>query len=324
MRIGYFLSSEEWGPRELVELAVKAEKAGFDGLWISDHYHPWNDAQGHSPFVWSTIGAIAQATSNMKVSTAVTCPTVRIHPAIIAHAAATAAIQLDGRFVLGVGSGEALNEHIVGGRWPSADERLEMLREAVAVIRRLWQGGMRSHDGRYYKVENARIYDLPDTLPPIVVSGFGRKSVRLAAEIGDGYCTVGPDAESVALFRAEGGAGKLVQGGLKVCWGEDEAAARRTVHRLWPNEALPGELAQILPTPAHFEQACALVTEELVAGQLPCGPDLERHLAAVEAYAEAGFDELYVSQIGPDQDGFFEAYREHVLPRFTRAHASAT
>jgi G6PDH family F420-dependent oxidoreductase len=323
MKIGYFLSSEEWSPRDLISQAVNAEQAGFEGLWISDHYHPWNDEQGHSPFVWSVIGAIAQATDSMKVTTAVTCPTLRIHPAIVAQAAATSAVLLDGRFCLGLGSGEALNEHILGDRWPGADERLEMLEEAVEVIRTLWRGGVQHHRGRHYRVEHARVYDLPEQAPPIVISGFGRKSVELAARIGDGYCTVAPDADSVDLFRSSGGDGKLVQGGLKVCWGEDEANARRHVHRLWPNEALPGELAQILPTPRHFEQASALVTEEDLTAELPCGPDIQAHLDAIEAYREAGFDELYINQIGPDQDEFFQAYRERVLPRLRELAVSA-
>jgi G6PDH family F420-dependent oxidoreductase len=315
MRIGYFLSCEEWGPRELVELAIKAQRAGFDRLWISDHFHPWNDQQGHSPFVWGVIGAISQATEGMKVSTAVTCPTMRTHPAIVAQAAATAAIQLDGRFCLGVGSGEALNEHIFGDRWPGADERLEMLEEAVEVIRKLWKGGAQDHRGRHYRLENCRIYDLPERPPEILMSGFGPKSIDLAARIADGYVTVGPDSESVERFRAKAGAGKPVQGGLKVCWAEDERRAVQTVHRLWPNDALPGELAQILPTPAHFEQASQLVSEETVAEQVPCGPDTDRHVEAIEAYVRAGFDEIYVQQIGPDQDAFFEAYSERVLPR---------
>ena len=315
MKIGYFLSSEEWGPQDLVAQAVKAHDAGFEGLWISDHYHPWNDEQGHSPFVWSTIGGIAHATDGMKVTTAVTCPTMRIHPAIIAQAAATASVMLDGNFCLGLGSGEALNEHILGDRWPEADERLEMLEEAVEVIRTLWRGGVQDHRGRHYRVEHCRVYDLPEPRPPIVISGFGPKSVALAARVGDGYCTVGPDAESVKAFRSQASNGHLVQGGLKVCWGSDDETARKTVHRLWPNEALPGELAQILPTPEHFEQATELVTEDMVASEVPCGPDVERHVAAVKEYADAGFDELYVNQIGPDQDAFFEAYREHVLPR---------
>jgi G6PDH family F420-dependent oxidoreductase len=316
MKLGYFLSSEEWGPKDLVTQARMAHGAGFDRLWISDHYHPWNDEQGHSPFVWSTIAAIAQAVPGMRVTTAVTCPTLRIHPAVVAHAAATSAVLLDGRFSLGVGSGEALNEHIFGDAWPEADERLEMLEEAIEVMRTLWQGGVHSHRGAHYRVQHARIYDLPGTPVPILVSGFGPKAVALAARAGDGYCTVAPDADAVSQFREQGGREKLVQGGTKVCWGENESEARRIVHRLWPNEGLPGELAQILPTPAHFEQASQLVTEEMVAEEVVCGPDLDRHVDALTAYERAGFDELYVNQIGPEQAAFFAAYRDGVLPRF--------
>ena len=315
MKIGYFLSCEEWGPHDLISQAVKAQQAGFEGLWISDHYHPWNDEQGHSPFVWSVIGALAQATDGMDVTTAVTCPTMRIHPAVIAHAAATSALLLDGRFELGLGSGENLNEHIFGDRWPEADERREMLEEAVEVMRDLWQGGPRDHRGRHYRVSHARIYDLPDTPPPIYVSGFGPKAIDVAARIGDGFCTVGPDPDAVTRFRSAARDGAVVQGGLKVCWGEDEREAVRTVHRLWPNEELPGELAQILPTPEHFMQASELVTEEMIAQSLPCGPDVDQHVEAIEAYAQAGFDELYIGQIVPDQDGFFQVYRDQVLPR---------
>jgi G6PDH family F420-dependent oxidoreductase len=316
MRIGYFLSSEEFDPRELVRQALMAEQAGFDGLWISDHFHPWNDEQGHSGFVWSTIGAIAQATE-MHVTTAVTCPTIRTHPAVIAHAAATSAVLLEGRFTLGLGSGEALNEHVLGDRWPQADERQEMLEEAVEVIRTLWQGGVQSHRGRHYRVENARIYDLPAQPPAIIISGFGPKATQLAARIGDGFCTVSPVKDAVDAFRREAGAGKLVAGGMKACYGRDEKRARATVHRLWPNEALPGELSQILPTPAHFEQACEIVSEEMATEDVPCGPDIERHLSAIQQYADAGFDELYVGQIGDEQEAFFEAYAREVLPRFS-------
>lgn len=316
MKIGYFLSSEEFDPRELIRQARQAEAAGFQGLWISDHFHPWNDEQGHSGFVWAVIGALAQATSQMKVTTAVSCPTTRIHPAIIAQAAATSAILLDGRFALGLGSGEALNEHILGDRWPAADERLEMLEEAIEVIRTLWQGGTQSHRGRHYRVENARLYDLPERTPSILVSGFGPKSIRLAARIGDGFCTVSPEKDAVAAFREQAGEGKLVAGGMKVCWGEEEAQARARAHKLWPNEQLPGELAQILPTPAHFEQASGLVDEEMVAEAIPCGPDLERHLQAIERYADAGFDELYIQQVGGEHERFFEVYASEILPRF--------
>jgi G6PDH family F420-dependent oxidoreductase len=316
MKIGYFLSCEEWGPADLLTQARAAEEAGFHALWISDHYHPWNDEQGESPFVWAVIGALAEATSRMPVTTAVTCPTMRTHPAVIAQAAATAAAMLPGRFQLGVGSGEALNEHILGDHWPEAEERLEMLEEAIHVIRRLWSGKVVSHRGKHYRVENARIYTLPPEPPPILVSGFGPKAVDLAGRIGDGYCTTMPDAGLISRFHESGGEGKPVQAGMKVCYGPDEAEARRTAHRIWPNEQLPGELAQVLPTPQHFEQASTLVTEEMIAEAVPCGPDLDRHVAAIQVFADAGADELYVQQIGGRQDEFFEVFSREVLPRF--------
>jgi G6PDH family F420-dependent oxidoreductase len=316
MRIGYFLACEEFGPNELVEQARLARKAGLDRLWISDHYHPWNDEQGHSPFVWSVIGALAAAVPGMHVTTAVTCPTVRIHPAVIAHAAATSAVLLDGRFTLGVGSGEALNEHILGDPWPEADVRLEMLEEAIEVMRGLWEGGQYSHYGVHYAVENARIYTLPKEPPAIFVSGFGPKAVDLAARVGDGYCAVMPDADLVGRFRQHGGGGKVVQGGTKVCWGADERECVRTAHRLWPNEALGGELAQILPQPAHIEQATALVTEEMIAESVPCGPDVERIVQSFREFADAGFDELYVQQIGERQAEFFDVLEREIAPRF--------
>ena len=312
MRIGCFLSCEEFGPLELVEQARRAEQAGFHALWISDHYHPWNDEQGHSPFVWSVIGALAQAT-NLPVTTAVTCPTVRIHPAVIAQAAATSAVMHEGRFQLGVGTGEALNEHILGDRWPEADVRLEMLEEAVEVIRLLWYGGQQSHHGRHYTVENARIYDLPAEPPPILVSGFGPKAIGVAARIGDGFCTTSPDKDAIDSYRSEGGNGP-VHAGTKVCFMDNEQQAMETVLRLWPNEGLPGELAQVLPTPSHFEQACELVTAEQIA--TPVGPDLDKHVESLQQYADAGVDELFVQQIGPEQDAFFTTWARAVLPRF--------
>lgn len=316
MRLGYFLASEEHPPQELVRQARRAEQAGFQGLWISDHFHPWMESQGQSPFVWSVIGAIAQATERIALTTGVTCPTLRMHPAINAHAAATAAVMLPGRFAFGVGSGEALNEHVLGTHWPEADVRLEMLEEAIEVIRLLWQGGQRSHRGRHYTVENARLYTLPDEPPPILVSGFGPKSAALAGRIGDGYVITFPSEDLIGTFRQAGGEGKPIQAGMKVCYGEDEAAARATAHELWRNEALPGELAQVLPTPAHFEQASELVTEEMVAANVPCGPDLEAHLEKFEQFAQVGVDELYVQQIGSDQEAFFSVYEREILPRF--------
>lgn len=317
MKLGFFLSCEEYGPAELVAQARAAEEAGFSGLWISDHYHPWNHEQGQSPFVWSVIGALAGAGVNLPVATAVTCPTMRTHPAVIAQAAATSQVLLDGRFTLGVGTGEALNEHVLGTRWPEADVRLEMLEEAVEVMRALWSGEAVSHRGTHYTVENARIFTRPDDPPPIFVSGFGPKAIDLATRIGDGFVTTTPDKDAIERFHDGGGAGKPVQAGAKVCHAESKQAAIETAHRLWPNDHLPGELAQILPTPEHFEQASELVTAEMVAeAGLPLGPDLDEHVAALEAYAEAGVDELYVQQVGGGHDAFFEAYRRDVLPRF--------
>lgn len=316
MKIGYFLSSEEWGPNDLVEIATKARDAGFRDLWISDHFHPWNHAQGHSPFVWATIGALSQAAPEMGVTTAVTCPMLRIHPAVIAQAAATAAVMLNGRFKLGVGTGEALNEHIFGDRWPEASERREMLDEAIGVIRELWQGGSYSHRGRHFRVEHAEIFDLPEQPPEIIISGFGERAIDLAARLGDGFCTTHADPSAVQRFRAGAQRGRLVQGGLKVCYDRDRDRALDTVSRLWRSDGLPGELAQILPTPSHFEQATELVTPEMLAQSVPCGPDLEEHLDAIRAYEDAGFDELYVQQIGPHMDTFFEVYGQQVLPQF--------
>jgi G6PDH family F420-dependent oxidoreductase len=311
---GYFLSCEEFRPAQLIEQARMAERAGFQALWISDHFHPWNDEQGQSPFVWSVIGALSQVTS-LPVTTAVTCPTMRIHPAIIAQASATAGVLLDGRFTLGVGSGEALNEHIFGDAWPSADERLEMLEEAVEVIRLLHSGGVKDHRGRHYIVENAQIYTLPERPVPIYVSGFGPKSAQLAGRIGDGFVCTKPDAQLVGTFRDSGGGRKPAQAGFKVCWGPDEQAAVETAHRLWANEQLPGELAQLLPTPSNFEQASSLVTPEMVGEAVVCGPDADRHAENVRQFVEAGYDEVYVQQIGPDQERFFRFWSEEVLPK---------
>ena len=312
-RIGYFLSCEEWGPRELIEQAKMAEAAGFEALWISDHYHPWTDEQGEASFVWCVIGGIA-ATTELRLTTGVTCPTMRIHPAVMAQAAATAAEMMPGRFRFGLGSGENLNEHILGDHWPPASVRLEMLEEAVEVMRRLWTGAMVNHHGPHYRVENARIYSLPDEPPPVPISAFGPKALGLAARIGDGFVSMAPDAENVQRYRAEGGTGPTMAG-MKVCWATDEAAARRTAHRLWAQAGIPGELSQELRTPAHFEQASSLVTEDQVVESIVCGPDPERHVAAIEQYFEAGFDEVYVCQVGDDQDGFFDFYRSELRPR---------
>jgi G6PDH family F420-dependent oxidoreductase len=312
-KFGYFLSSEEHTPRELVRQARLAEQAGFEALWISDHFHPWLDEQGQSSFVWSVIGALSEAVS-LPVTTAVTCPLVRTHPVVIAQAAATSALLTEGRFTLGVGTGEALNEHIVDSRWPPAAERLEMLEEAIGLIRRLFTGELVTHHGKHYDVDTARLYSLPDQPPPIFMSGFGDKAADLAGRVADGFMCVKPDADLLRVFRDAGGTGRPAQGGFKVCWAPDAARARRTAHRLWPNDQLPGEAAQLLPLPRHFAQLSDLITEEAVGANTPCGPDPETHLNALRAFVDAGYDEVYVNQIGPDQEEFFAFYAEQVLP----------
>ncbi|MCV7432452.1 TIGR03557 family F420-dependent LLM class oxidoreductase [Mycolicibacterium bacteremicum] len=313
-KIGYFLSSEQFTPKQLIDQAKRAEDAGFEALWISDHFHPWNDEQGQSPFVWGIIGALSEATS-LPVSTAVTCPTMRIHPAIIAQAAATAAVQLDGKFVLGVGSGEALNEHILGDPWPSVGVRLEMLEESIDVIRLLLGGDEVSHHGVHYEVQEARIYTRPEQPLPIYVSGFGPQAAELAGRIGDGYVLVTPEADLVKTFRESGGGDKPVQAGTKVCWDNDADAAVDTAHRIWGNQGLPGQTSQILPRPKDFAALQQLVPKQDIADSVACGPNPDKHAAQVREYVEADIDEVYVSQMGPDMDGFFTAWQRDVLPQ---------
>ncbi|MFC5729126.1 MULTISPECIES: TIGR03557 family F420-dependent LLM class oxidoreductase [Nocardioides] len=313
---GYFLSTEEHTPQDLVEQARLAEDAGFDALWISDHFHPWNDEQGHSPFVWSLIGAISQVTS-LPVTTAVTCPIMRLGPVITAQAAATSAVMLGGRFRLGVGTGEALNEHVLGDPWPSAPRRLEMLEESVALMRELWSGEVVEHHGTYYTAENAQIYTRPDQPPEVWMSAFGTKAAEVAARISDGLVTTTVDEEVLTAFRDGGGTRTSV--GFKVCWADSEDEGVAIAHRLWANAGLPGELAQILPTPRHFEQASQLVPEESTRDSVTCGSDTGRHLAAYDEYLKAGFDEIYVGNMGHNYRPMLEAYGETVLPALRAA-----
>ena len=312
MRIGYFLSCEEYTPAQLIEQARLAQDAGFQGLWISDHYHPWNDAQGQSPFVWSIIGALSRVVT-IPVTTAVTCPIMRIHPAVIAQAAATSAVLHDGRFVLGLGSGEALNEHITGERWPFAEERLDMLEEAVEVMRELWQGDFVTHHGRHYSVEQARIYTLPQAPPKVYVSALGPKAIEVAARIGDGYISTSPAGGLVRRFRELTGGDKPAQGGFKGCYAPTADEAVETAHRLWGTSGVPGELSQVLPSPKHFEQAAQLVTPEMTRAALPCGPDPAGHAEQLKAYESAGFDEVYVANIGPHYAELIDLYHREFL-----------
>jgi coenzyme F420-dependent glucose-6-phosphate dehydrogenase len=321
--IGYALSSEEHRPLDLVRYAADAERAGFSYALVSDHFHPWVDKQGQSPFVWSVIGGIAEATDRLRLGTGVTCPTIRIHPAIIAQAAATSAAMLPGRFFLGVGTGENLNEHVLGDRWPEAEVRLEMLEEAIEVIRLLWQGGYQSHHGRYYTVEEARIYTRPDEAPPIYVAASQPQAAELAGRVGDGLISVAPDPELIHRFESAGGDGKPKVGQVTVCWAESEEEARRTAFEWWPNAAIKGALSQELPLPRHFEDAAEMVSEDDVAETIVCGPEPDRFVEQIEEYADAGFDHVYLHQVGPDQEGFFRFAQEELLPRFAEERTAA-
>jgi G6PDH family F420-dependent oxidoreductase len=324
--IGYALSSEEHRPLDLVRHAAQAEDSGFSFALISDHFHPWLDKQGESPFVWSVIGGIASSTSTLRLGTGVTCPMIRIHPAIVAQAAATAADMMPGRFFLGVGTGENLNEHVLGDRWPSASERLEMLEEAVQVMRLLWRGETCSFEGKHYRVEDARIYTLPEEQLEVMVAAAAPEAATLAGRIGDGLVSTAPEAELVETYRGAGGDGPRF-GQLTVCWAKSEEEGRRTALEWWPNAGLKGTLSQELPLPSHFEEATAMVSDDDVAESVVCGPDPERHVEGIEMFLEAGFDHVYVHQVGPDQKGFFDFYAREVLPTVeklpTRGRAAA-
>lgn len=316
VKIGYKLSSEEQGPLDLICYARQAEDAGFDFVMISDHYHPWTDRQGQSPFVWGTIGGISQTTSKLRLSTAVTCPTVRIHPAIIAQAAATAAAMMPGRFTLGVGSGENLNEHIIGDRWPPASIRLEMLVEAIEVIRLLWEGGSKDYYGDFYTVENARIYTLPKELPPIMVASGGERSAKIAARIGDGLVTTGDCREIIEIFNRSGGEGKPVYSEFSVCWAKTDEEAKRIAYEYWPIAANRGELNQDLPTPSHFEKLASMIKPEDVIENMPIGPDSQKYIDRINELQKAGSDHVFVHQVGPCQPEFIRFFKEKVLPEF--------
>jgi G6PDH family F420-dependent oxidoreductase len=321
MQIGYHLSAEEHSPDRMIPWARRAEEIGFDFITVSDHYHPWTRAQGESPFVWSVLGALAQVTERVEIGTAVTCPTVRIHPAIIAQAAATTAAMMPGRFFLGVGTGEALNEHILGDHWPASSVRREMLAEAVDIMRLLWKGGQQSCYGDYYTVEQAEIFTLPEKPPPIIVSGFGPHSTQLAGMIGDGYMNTSPDAELADLFKRSGGEGKPCYNKLDVALADSEEAAKELALRTWPTSGLRGELAQILPLPAHFEQATALVTADDVAKSIVCDQDAAVHVERLQQMAEAGYDRVTVQQCGMEQERLFDLYEKEILPELARVAA---
>jgi G6PDH family F420-dependent oxidoreductase len=323
IELGYHLSSEEHAAPDLVRDAVRAEEVGFSYAVVSDHFHPWTDAQGQAPFVWSVLAAIAQVTSTLRVGTAVTAPIRRTPPYLVAQAAATVATLMPGRFFLGVGTGENLNEHVTGEWWPPAAVRRDMLEEAVEVIRELWDGGAVEHLGRHYRIDAARIYSRPPELPPIVVAAATTAAARLAGRIGDGLIAVTPAAQLVRDFEESGGDGKPRYGQIDVCVAEDEREARRTAHALWTAPAaVPPRLLSSLRLPADFEAVAQLVTEEQVCEHVVCGADIERHLARIDEFVRAGFDHVHVHQVGADQEAMFRLYEKDVLPRLTAGAGS--
>ena len=311
---GYWLSSEEHRPLDLVRDTARAEELGFTFAMISDHFHPWIDAQGESPFVWSVLGGIAQATERIEVATGVTCPMIRTHPAIVAHAAATIGAMLPGRFTLGLGTGENLNEHVTGARWPAPDERVEMLEEAIEVIRLLWQGGEQTHRGRHYTVDHATLYTLPEQPIPIAVAAAKPIAAELAGRLGDALVNTTPDEEIVSAYREAGGDGPLY-GQVRLCWAEDEEEAKETAFRLWRHTGLGGTINQELPRPSDFDAVAESVTKEMATGSLPCGPDPEPVLAEIRKWQEAGFDRIALHQVGADQEGFFRFWEQEVQPK---------
>ncbi len=318
-RFGYALSSEEHPSSDLVRHAARAEEVGFEFALISDHYHPWVDAQGFSPFVWSVLGAIANATERLEVGTGVTCPIIRIHPAIMAQAAATTAELFGDRFFFGIGTGENLNEHILGDPWPEYEVRSEMLVEALEVMRGLWQGENFSHYGEHYVVQNARLYTLPKQPVRVMVAAAGPQSARVAAAQSEGMIVTSPDPEVVQAFKDAGGSDKPVYGQATVCWAATADEAKDTMHRIWPNAGVPGDLSQELPLPRHFEQAATLVTPEALAESMPHGPDVAGYVESLREYLDAGIDHLYIHQVGPDQEGFFRFWQEELRPALTDA-----
>jgi coenzyme F420-dependent glucose-6-phosphate dehydrogenase len=317
VELGYALSSEEHSPADLVRHAKLAEDAGFTFGLISDHIHPWVDKQGHSGFVWSVLGGIAQGTERFRIGTGVTCPMIRTHPAIIAHAAATVACLMPGRFFLGVGTGENLNEHVLGAKWPAPDERLELLEEAVEVIRLLWQGGYQTHRGKHYTVENARIFDLPDDRIEIAVAAMQPQAAELAGRIGDALVNVAPKEQIIEKFEGAGGKGKPKYGQVTVCWAASRDAAKKQAFEVWPNALVEGSASQELPLPSDFEQLVEDREPDDLEGTLTMGPDPEEYLKELKEYDDAGYTHAYIHQVGPDQEAFLDFAKRELLPHYS-------
>ncbi|MFD8643865.1 LLM class F420-dependent oxidoreductase [Streptomyces zaomyceticus] len=312
-RIGYTMMTEQAGPRELVEHVVAAERAGFDFSVISDHSFPWLESQGHAPYAWSVLGAAAHATSRIPLTTFVTCPTFRYHPAVVAQKAATLQLLSEGRFRLGLGSGENLNEHIVGRGWPSAGVRLDMLDEAVGIIRALLTGENVTHHGRHFEVDNARLWDVPATPPPLGIAVSGPRSCAIAGRRADMLIATEPKRSLLDDFTTYGGAGKPRIGQMPLCYDPDRHAAVTRAHEQF-RWALGGwRLNAELPLPSGFEQASAHTREEDVAKSIPCGDDVDAVLEAARPYVEAGFTDLALIQIGGARQMPFLRWAETTL-----------
>lgn len=316
MKLGYHLSSEEHNAQELINLAIKAENAGFEFLTISDHFHPWVDAQGQSPFVWSTIGGISQVTKKIRIITAVTCPIERIHPVIISQAAATCAQLLPGRFHLGIGTGENLNEHVTGNAWPKIKERQERIQEAVEIIRKLWSGEYLSFEGKFFTVDEARLYSLPKILPEIYMAASGPKSAAISGQISDGLISTSPKKEIIESFESNGGKGKPKYAQVAVCFDKDEQKAKEIAFKYWPTKGLPRPDHADLKTPKEFMNASKNLNIDDATKDLAYGPNKQKHIEVLKKFFDAGFDFVAVSQIGENQDEFFEFYKNEIFPEF--------
>lgn len=314
MKLGYTLSSEEFTASTLIQNAQKAEEFGFDFIGISDHFHPWAEAQGQSPFVWTTLGGISQVTNKIEVLVEVTCPIIRYHPVIIAQASATTATLLEGRFSLGVGAGENLNEHVVGKGWPSVKERHERLKEAVSIIRMLWSGEVVNFQGRFYQVDSARLYSLPKHVPPIIVSAYGQNAAKISAEVGDGLVTVAPNKSLIDKYISLLKENKPIYGQINVCFAQTTDEAKQVVFEYWPNAAAPGDLSTELRLPEQFEQVAKAVSLGKTAGKIPLGNKIEDFIKAFQTYKEAGFTHVYFHQIGPKQHEFMQFFKAKLKP----------
>ncbi len=314
--VGYVLAGEEHSANDLVVHGTLAEEAGFSFLFVSDHFHPWNHQQGHGSSVWPVLGSLSTSTSKALLISAVTCPILRFHVTTLAQAAATVQTLSDGRFILGLGTGENLNEHVVGQGWPPFSERLERLEEAVEFLRDLLSGDEVTRRGKFFAVERAQLFDAPQQLN-LALAASGPRAASLAGKLGDALISLGDDASVVEQFHASGGEGKPRLTQISVCWAQDEAQARRTAHRLWPIVALDGAQFAHLETPADFEAACREVSEDDVAAAIVCGPDPSRFREVIDNCLNAGFDGVALHQIGPDQTGFFDFWRRELAPHYT-------